>query len=433
MIRYKLIFTLLIITYTAFAQNADKIKSVDYNRWSVEANVGQNNPEKPYGDGYFASDPKKLFSFNGLEHIDLGLRYMFNPYFGAKLDLGYDLMKNQSGTSSLPFETKQYRVGLQGVVNAGRLLKFETFTNRFGLLFHAGLQVSQLAPQMGVNKDVTEYNGGLIVGLTPQIKISNRLVLTGDFSLLNNTRQHLNWDGSTSDLTNNLTGTLLNTSLGLTLYLGKKDHHADWHVEKIVKPEPVEKYNDQDLKKRIDELERMNIDSDKDGVPDYKDLQPNTLEGLEVDSKGRFIDVNGNGIPDESENGGQISSNNGIDFNDPEYMAIIEFEYNIMYYDLSRVDPNRESRKKLAFVIDYLQKHPDLKVKLTGYTDNIGSLQSNNKLSQRRVAKLKNILESFNISSDRIDIEGKGIDTTYSFSSNGEPLARRVNIIILKE
>ncbi|WP_438967069.1 hypothetical protein [Flavobacterium sp.] len=59
-------------------------------------------------------------------------------------------------------------------------------------------------------------------------------------------------------------------------------------------------------------------------------------------------------------------------------------------------------------------------------------LQSNNLLSVRRVDKLKNILESFNISGDRIKIEGKGIDTIYSFSSNGEPLARRVNIIIIK-
>ncbi|MFC4740005.1 OmpA family protein [Flavobacterium ponti] len=428
---YKVLILFLIISFTAFSQNENKGNDGDYNKWSVELNVGQNKPEKPYGEGYFSSDPNKYFNFNGIEHIDLGVRYMFNPYFGAKLDLGYDIMQNQSGTSSLPFETKQYRVGLQGIVNAGRLLKFETFTNRFGLLFHGGLQVSQLAPQKGVNKGVTEDNGGLMVGLTPQFKISKRLVLTGDFTLLSNVRQHLNWDGSFSEKANNLTGTLFNTSLGLTLYLGKKDTHADWYSEKTTSVVPVEKYDDQELKKRLEDLERKNVDIDKDGVPDYLDLQNDTVYGLKVDSKGRFIDENKNGIPDETEeNHEDIKPFNTTE--DPEYNAIMEFEYNIMYYDLDRVDPNKESRQKLKFVIDYLQKNPEVKILLKGYTDNLGTVQSNDILSKRRVAKLKNILESFNISGDRIDIEGKGIDTTYSFSKNGEPLARRVNIIILK-
>ncbi|WP_438967067.1 OmpA family protein [Flavobacterium sp.] len=426
---YKLIIALLITSTFAIAQSNSA--NGDYNKWSVEVNVGQNKPEKPYATGYFSSDPTKYFNFNGVEHIDLGLRYMFNPYFGAKLDFGYDIMQNQAGTASLPFETNQYRVGLQGVINAGRLLKFETFTNRFGLLLHGGLQVSQLAPQMGINKGVTEDNGGLMVGVTPQFRITNRLVLSGDFTLLSNVRQHFNWDGSYSEQANNLTGTLFNTSLGLTLYLGKKDTHADWYSEKATAEVPVEKYDDQELKKRIEDLERKNVDIDKDGVPDYLDLQNDTVFGLKVDAQGRFIDENKNGIPDETEeNPEDIKPFNPSE--DPEYNAIMEFEYNIMYYDLDRVDPNKESRQKLKFVIDYLQKNPEYKVQLKGYTDNLGTVQSNNLLSNRRVAKLKNILESFNISGDRIKIEGKGIDTTYSFSNKGEPLARRVNIIIIK-
>jgi OOP family OmpA-OmpF porin len=419
------------LTFTTLSVAQEKANYDDYNKWSVELNVGQNKPQKPYATGYFSSDPTKFFNFNGVEHIDLGVRYMFNPYFGAKLDFGYDIMQNQSGTSSLPFDTKQYRVGLQGVINAGRLLKFENFTNRFGLLLHGGLQVSQLAPQMGINKGVTEDNGGLMVGVTPQFRISNRLVLTGDFTLLSNVRQHFNWDGSYSEQANNLTGTLLNTSLGLTLYLGKKDTHADWYSEKNESVVPVEKYDDQELKKRIEDLERKNADIDKVGVPDYMDLQNDTIYGLKVDAQGRFIDENKNGIPDETEeNLENIKPFSATD--DPEYNAIMEFEYSIMYYDLSRVDPNKESRQKLKFVIDYLQKHPEYKVQLNGYTDNLGTVQSNNLLSDRRVAKLKSILESFNISGDRINIEGKGIDTTFSFSNNGQPLARRVNIIILK-
>jgi outer membrane protein OmpA-like peptidoglycan-associated protein len=206
---------------------------------------------------------------------------------------------------------------------------------------------------------------------------------------------------------------------------------ATSYYENVTAVVPVEKYDDQELKKRIEDLERKNADIDKVGVPDYMDLQNDTIYGLKVDAQGRFIDENKNGIPDETEeNLENIKPFSATD--DPEYNAIMEFEYNIMYYDLSRVDPNKESRQKLKFVIDYLQKHPEYKVQLNGYTDNLGTVQSNNLLSDRRVAKLKSILESFNISGDRINIEGKGIDTTFSFSNNGQPLARRVNIIILK-
>lgn len=103
---------------------------------------------------------------------------MFTNLFGLKLDGAYDVIENQDGSSSLPFETKQYRLGLQGVANLGRIMRFETFTNRLNLLAHAGIQVSRLEPQTGLNKDVAEDNGGVMIGLTPQLRLTDWLVLT---------------------------------------------------------------------------------------------------------------------------------------------------------------------------------------------------------------------------------------------------------------
>lgn len=90
--KYKFVLALLAVSVVTFAQESDTIdadKEAAYNKWSVEVNVGQNKPEKPYATGYFSSDPTKYFNFNGVEHIDLGVRYMFNTTFGAKLDFGY--------------------------------------------------------------------------------------------------------------------------------------------------------------------------------------------------------------------------------------------------------------------------------------------------------------------------------------------------------
>lgn len=43
-------------------------------------------------------------------------------------------------------------------------------------------------------------------------------------------------------------------------------------------------------------------DTDKDGVPDYLDVENNSIAGVTVDTKGRMVDKNNNGVPDELEN-----------------------------------------------------------------------------------------------------------------------------------
>lgn len=100
-----------------------------------------------------------------------------------------------------------------------------------------------------------------------------------------------------------------------------------------------------------------------------------------------------------------------------------------MYYDINKVEPNKESREKLFYIVNYLQKNPEVTVLLNGYTDSLGSVEVNQKLSQRRALNLKNILQGYNIAGNRIQINANGIDTTFSNKQTGDPLARRVDII----
>ena len=44
-----------------------------------------------------------------------------------------------------------------------------------------------------------------------------------------------------------------------------------------------------ELKKRIGDFEISMNDTDKDGVPDYLDVEPNSVSGIMVDTKGRMI------------------------------------------------------------------------------------------------------------------------------------------------
>ncbi|MCF8255045.1 MAG: hypothetical protein K9I36_15445 [Bacteroidia bacterium] len=70
----------------------------------------------------------------------------------------------------------------------------------------------------------------------------------------------------------------------------KKPQHIDWS-------NPIDKIY-RDLKDAKDQAEAMKNDTDKDGVPDFFDQEPNTKEGYKVDNKGVTLDSDGDGIPD---------------------------------------------------------------------------------------------------------------------------------------
>ncbi|WP_396169345.1 OmpA family protein [Flavobacterium sp.] len=424
--RMLVVVVAFIATYT-YAQEERSEKDL-YNHWSIELNVGQNRPIRPFSSGYYTSKPNTYFYFNGIEHYDLGARYMFSNLFGVKADLGYDEIKNQAGSGSLEFNLKQYRLGIQGVMNFSRLLRFESFTKRIGLLVHGGFQFSKLTPQTGVNQNVSEDNGGIILGLTPQYRLTNWLAITGDFTYLNNLRQHFNWDGSYSEDTNNLTGSIYNTSLGLTFYLGDKDKpHADWFVSKVSKV-------DEDARKRIAEIEKSMKDTDKDGVPDYIDLQNNTPAGIVVDTKGRFIDLNKNGIPDELEPEEPKKADPIVENNDPFKTTLESGNLNInVFFDVNEDMPNKGSENNIHLLSQYLRNYPDAKIKLTGFADVRGGEQHNMDLSKRRAIKLKNFLASTGVNENRMTISAEGVDTTYpSSSKTGLDLARRVSVQLMK-
>ncbi|UPT71096.1 MAG: hypothetical protein M0D53_01370 [Flavobacterium sp. JAD_PAG50586_2] len=297
MIKITATITAILITTVLTAQK-DSLQGKPFNRWSVEINAGQNKALKPFTDGYYSANPDKYFNFTGVNHFDAGVRYMLSDRFGLKLDAGYDLIENQKGSGSLPFSTKSYRAGFQGVVNVGHILNFESFTKRFGLLTHGGVQVSRFVVDGGRHED----NGGFMLGLTPQFRLARWCALTGDFTYLGNVRQHLTWDGQLSPAENNLTGGMVHTSLGLTFYLGGKDSHADWYFGGASKAS-IQQVTEltRENKKRLDDFEKLMDDTDRDGVPDYLDAQNNTPNGVKVDAKGRYIDANGNGTPDELE------------------------------------------------------------------------------------------------------------------------------------
>jgi len=396
----------------------------DFNKFSIEVGGGVNKAANPFDVGYHMAT-LNFFDAN------LGFRYMFNTKFGIKAEGYYDKLKNDD--IGPDFESKVIGVSVQGVANLGRMMNFESFTNRFNILGHLGIGLSWLSDDNTMKGDKQDQMGNLLVGLTGQFRISNRIVLTGDFTAINNFSQQRTWNGgfvdkdSQGQYRDGFDSTLYHATLGLTFYLGKHEKHADWYVDE--KPDAVE-----EAEARIDELETMMNDTDKDGVPDYLDAEPNTITGVAVDSKGRSIDKNGNQIPDELENYVQSENEKAkqeiirevTNGTNADLADLINGGYVNVYFDFNKDTPNAQSVSGINFLIKYLKANPGTAADVVGYADEVGDNAYNKDLSARRAANVKKILVDAGIEASRLNIIGNGEDANTGNSKQVRQTVRRV-------
>lgn len=424
-----LLSILLLSMATVSAQENEETQNVDFNRWSIDINGGVNKPTTPFADNYTSST---LSPF----HVDLGARYMFSPKFGVKLDVGYDQFTETS--KSLKFDTKNYRANLQAVVNVGRMLNFETWTNSLNLQLHGGVGYGfmEFDKEIALREDDDMVN--MIFGITGQVKLSNRVAFNADFTIINNSSQSYTFDGTQINPDQRgFDGTYYNASVGLSIYLGKNEKHADWYVS-------TEKKDDlEDLEKRLGELETGLADSDKDGVPDMYDVEPNSIAGVAVNSQGRSVDANQNGVPDELESylnqnygdgtnsttGGRNSSTSSLSTGGNAYIKdLINGGYVNVYFDFNSSSPSKYSLEGANFVIKYLKANPSAKAEIIGYADEIGDANYNQQLSLRRAEAVKAIVEHSGIEASRLTVTAGGVDNSVNKSSkDARQIVRRVS------
>ena len=389
-----------------------------FNKWSIEADFGQAKGSKPYSTGYYGNNPGKFFGGFTINHIGVGARYMFSPKFGVKANLNADNLQEQNNSGSLPFQMQHHQLSIEGVVNLTRLFDVQKQAGRFGLIFHLGGQISRMQPQIGPQTKA-EWNGGLVAGIAPQYRILKNLSTYLDITVNSNIRQHYNWDGTKfSDPQNNLAGSLYRASIGFSYALGKGKVHGDWAI--------IQDKNDKrldSLNNRIGEIEDLMNDSDKDGVPDYLDVEQNSIAGVAVDTKGRMVDKNGNGVPDELEKyvANSISTNNTTTTaaaTENAVLRLINEGYVAAYFETGKSIPNSASASNIGFILNYLKNSPDKSVDITGYADEIGSSESNNRLASERAQAVKTILVKAGIAESRLTITSNGEDDSVDKKSD---------------
>ncbi len=121
-------------------------------------------------------------------------------------------------------------------------------------------------------------------------------------------------------------------------------------------------------------------DTDKDGVPDTRDLEPNTPQGTPVDFWGRSL--------------GKVTK---------------EEEILSVYFDFDSSELDKIAQITIIKVAEKMRKDPSLMVEVRGYTDNPGTNPYNDKLSQLRANKVKlELMKVYGIDQTRITANGKG-------------------------
>jgi len=194
-------------------------------------------------------------------------------------------------------------------------------------------------------------------------------------------------------------------------------------------------------------------DSDGDGVPDKKDLCPNTPKGVSVDVDGCPVDSDGDGVPDYLDKCPNTPPGIAVDVNGcpgdddkdgvPNYLdkcpdtprgaevdavgcALVTVLENIDFdFDSAKLTPTAIAELDLLIAReqDLEAKHGILE--LAGHTDSIGNDDYNMALSERRAQSIVDYMGSHGLPADRLIARGYG--ETQPMADNGTEDGRALN------
>lgn len=101
-------------------------------------------------------------------------------------------------------------------------------------------------------------------------------------------------------------------------------------------------------------------------------------------------------------------------------------------FDFNKYTLKPDAREKLAKVSGILIAYPNLQVQVEGYTDNVGSDEYNQKLSEQRADCVRDYLVSQSVSQDGVTAQGygKGDPVADNSTNSGRAQNRRVQLVV---
>lgn len=105
-----------------------------------------------------------------------------------------------------------------------------------------------------------------------------------------------------------------------------------------------------------------------------------------------------------------------------------------IFFDFNKSTLRPESNVELENLINLLKENPNMKIEISGHTDNVGSAQYNKKLSESRAKSVVDYLVTKGISKDRLTFAGYGFDDPIApnDTEEGRQLNRRTEFKVIQ-
>ncbi|NOT36099.1 MAG: OmpA family protein [Saprospiraceae bacterium] len=120
---------------------------------------------------------------------------------------------------------------------------------------------------------------------------------------------------------------------------------------------------------------------------------------------------------------------------DPKNTNVADKTLNLnnIYFETGSATLSKESEYALKVILDALNENSNLKLEVSGHTDNVGDPASNLLLSQQRAASVKSFLSSNGIEGSRINTSGYGMSKPIDSNDSEEGRAknRRIEVKVL--
>jgi outer membrane protein OmpA-like peptidoglycan-associated protein len=381
-----------------------------------------------YNFGAFINANKMFNPLLGLEfkatysQISGGAQYFSNVY-----EILY--VPNTVIRNNMYFEGSAYGLELNLVLSFTNL--YQTSANKYHAAGYFGFGYHQYNSQLfeknldggpdmalinfGNNPARTSVNSASSIFLSAQLGIKRRITNRVDLELRSgmyfNYEDHLD-----ATISNKQTWeTFFITSIGVAVKIGKKRVFTIWGDQE----------GDSRGKFKI-------IDTDKDGVMDQLDTEPNTPAGVMVYGNGKAVDSDKDGTPDYKDKcplkHGPIT-NKGCPTAEAINNQIASLATNI-YFNTNSDIIKPTSFATMGKIIDLMKKVPKVKFVIEGHTDNKNSEEDSMLLSQKRANAVMKFICWNDIKNVRLKAKGFG-ESNPKFSNQnvaGRQFNKRVEI-----
>jgi OOP family OmpA-OmpF porin len=186
-------------------------------------------------------------------------------------------------------------------------------------------------------------------------------------------------------------------------------------------------------------------DNDKDGIPDAQDKcpnQPETMNGIDDEDGCPEIDTDGDGIlgsrdkcPDQPETVNNYKDDDGCPDEVPAEVKRFTGVIQGINFKTGSDKLLKGSFVILNRAVKVLKDYPDVRLEISGHTDNVGKADYNRDLSQKRADSVKAYLVSQGIASDRLEAVGYGMDKPIASNKTkaGRSKNRRTEFNLMKQ